>query len=146
MTTNVSEVVEREVRIAARAETIFPFLIDAAKMTRWIGVNADLDPQPGGIFRLDMNGDNIAVGTFVEVEPYRRVVFTWGWEGENNPVPPGSSTVEITLTPDGNDTILRLRHLGLPEDQRVLHGHGWDQFLPQLVQATTAVDAGISSS
>jgi hypothetical protein len=35
-------------------------------------------------------------------------------------VPPGSTTVEITLTPDGDGTILRLRHLGLPNEKNNL--------------------------
>jgi uncharacterized protein YndB with AHSA1/START domain len=145
MATNASDVLEREVRIAARAETIFPFLVDAERMTRWIGMDADLDPRQGGVFRLDMNGRNVAVGEFVEVDPYRRVVFTWGWDGENNPVPPGSSTVEITLIPVGNETILRLRHLGLPAEQRDPHGQGWDHYLARLVLVATGVDPGPDS-
>ena len=105
MAPNESDAVEREVRIAARPETIFPFLVEPEKMRRWKGISAELDPRPGGIYRVDVTGRDIARGEYVEVTPHSRVVFTWGWEAENNPVPPGSSTVEITLTPDGDGTI-----------------------------------------
>jgi uncharacterized protein YndB with AHSA1/START domain len=137
-----SDVLERQVRIAARAETIFPFLTDAEKLARWIGMNATLDPRPGGTFRLDMGGANIIIGEFLEVDPHRRVVFTWGWEGEGSSVPPGSSTVEITLTPDGDETVLHLRHLGLPAEQVPLHARGWEHYLTRLVVAGEGGDPG----
>ena len=93
MAPNESDAVEREVRIAARPETIFPFLVEPEKMRRWKGISAELAPRPGGIYRVDVTGRDIARGEYVEVTPHSRVVFIWGWEAENNPVPPGSSTV-----------------------------------------------------
>ena len=68
-------------------------------MLRWKGVSADLDPRPGGVYRVDMNGRDVAKGEYLEVVPHSRVVFTWGWEGEESAVPPGSTTVEITPLP-----------------------------------------------
>jgi uncharacterized protein YndB with AHSA1/START domain len=135
-------VVEREVRIAARPETIFPFLIDPHKMVRWQGTTATLDPRPGGVFRTVISAQNIASGAFVAIEPPYRVVYTFGWEGEGNPVPPSSSTVEITLTADGDGTILRLRHSGLPTEARDPHGVGWDHYLERLVIVGGGRDAG----
>ena len=73
-----SEVLEREVRIAASPETVFSFFTDPDQMVRWKGKAATLDPRPGGIYRVDMNGSDIARGEYVEVEPPSRVVFTWG--------------------------------------------------------------------
>ncbi len=84
--------VEREVFIAAKPEIVFEFLIEADKIVRWMGTEARLEPRPGGVFRVNVNGEDIAAGTFLEVTPFRRVVFTWGWEGGET-VPPGASTV-----------------------------------------------------
>jgi uncharacterized protein YndB with AHSA1/START domain len=70
------------------------------------------------------------------------VVFTWGWPGEHSPLPPGSSTVEITLIPDGDGTLLRLRHLGLPADQLPLHDRGWEHYLARLIVAGEGGDPG----
>ena len=134
--------VEREVRIAARPETIFPFLIEPEKMMRWKGTSAELDPRPGGIYRVNVTGRDIARGEYVEVTPHSRVVFTWGWEAENNPVPPGSSTVEITLTPDGDGTIVRLRHFDLPAETQEQHGQGWDHYMERLAIAGAGGDPG----
>jgi uncharacterized protein YndB with AHSA1/START domain len=135
-------VLEREVRIAARPETIFPFLIDQEKMVLWQGISARLDPRPGGIYQCNISGQNIAHGEFVAVEPPYRVVYTFGWEGEGQLVPPGSSTVEITLTADGDGTILRLRHSGLPAEARGPHGEGWTHYLARLAAIGEGRDPG----
>ena len=128
MTTPVeSGVVERVVRISARPETVFAFFTAPSKMVQWKGITASLDPRHGGIYRVVMNSRDTARGEYLEVTPHSRVVFTWGWEGDAHPIPPVSSTVGVTLTPDGNATILRLRHLGLPDtESQNLHTMGWE--------------------
>jgi uncharacterized protein YndB with AHSA1/START domain len=130
-----AEPIEREIRISAKPETVFSFLVDSDRMVEWKGLKAELDPRPGGIYRVDIDGTNVARGEYVEVDPPSRVVFTWGWEGDGNPVPPGSSSVEVSLEPDGDGTILRLTHRGLPPEAREIHEQGWDQFLPRLAAA-----------
>lgn len=129
------DVLERDIQIAARPETIFAFFTDPAKMLRWMGRDVILDARPCGICRIDMNGHDIARGEFVEITPYTRVVFTFGWEGEGATPPPGGSTVEISLIPNDEGTLVRLRHIGLDAAERNSHGEGWDFFLPRLVVA-----------
>lgn len=118
-----------EVRIAAAPETVFPYLTDPALMVRWMGEWADLVPAPGGTFAVDIQGNPVR-GEFVAVEPPHRLVFTWGMAGSD--VPPGSSTVEITLRPDGDGTVVALVHRDLPPEQVADHGTGWDYYLPRL--------------
>ncbi len=119
-------------RIAAPPATVFSYLVEPAKFIAWMGVGAELDPRPGGRVRIDVDGEHIALGEFREVDPPHRVVMTWGWE-KNDAVPPGSTTVEITLTPDGAGTILRLRHLGLPSQiERRSHLGGWELYAGKL--------------
>jgi len=138
-----SQVLEREIRIAARPEAVFPYFIDPIKMIRWKGLQATLDPRPGGAFRVEINGRDVARGEYLEVAPHSRIVFTWGWEGESSPLPPGASTVEVTLTPDGHETIVRLRHHGLPNEQMYLrHAQGWDHYLARLNAAAEGRDPG----
>ncbi len=134
-------VVEHTIRIAARPEIVFGLLTDAKQMLRWQGLEAEVEPQPGGVYRVRMNAvGETASGRFVEVTPYSRVVFSWGWETDDSPVPPGSSTVEITLTQDGEGTVLHLLHHGLPPVAEVTepHAEGWMHYLSRL--ATVAED------
>jgi len=135
-------VLERQIRISATPETVFSFFTDPAKMVRWKGIRAKLDPRPGGVYRVEISGRDVVLGKYVEIVPYSRIVFTWGWEGEDSPLPPGSTTVEIVLTPDGDGTIVRLRHLGLPTEQREPHAQGWDHFLPRLNLAAEGLEPG----
>lgn len=137
-----TKVIEKVIRIEARPETVFRLLTEPTEYVRWKGKLADLEPRPGGTFRVDfLNDKDIAVGKYVEVIPARRVVFTWGWEG-NQIVPPGSSTVEIDLEPDGDGTRLRLVHRGLPDEAIPTHTEGWDFFLPRLTNVSEGRDAG----
>jgi len=124
----------REIRIDAPPEAVFPFFTDPARYTRWKGRSAELEPEPGGVYRVDIDG-NVVAGEFVEVDPPRRVVFTWGWEDEANPVRPGTTRVEIDLVPDGDGTIVHLTHSGLPVPAVAGHTEGWDYFLPRLIEA-----------
>ena len=64
--------------------------------------------------------------------PDRKVVFTFGWDEPNHPIPARSTEVEITLTPDGDKTRVRLVHRGLPDDAVSDHTQGWDHYLDRL--------------
>ncbi len=125
------EVLTASVRIAAPAEAVFPYLVDPALMVQWIGEWADLVPEPGGTFALDVNKTPVR-GEYVEVDPPRRVVFTWGVPGRDA-MPPGSTTVEIVLTASGDETLVELSHRGLPDAERPGHLEGWTTMLGHLV-------------
>jgi uncharacterized protein YndB with AHSA1/START domain len=135
-------VVEIERRIDAPREEVFVYLTDPVKYTKWKGMAAELDPRPGGVYRVRMNSDTVALGEYLAVEAPSRVVFTWGWEGDEV-VPPGSTTVEITLREDGDGTILRLRHTGFPTDEAAAsHREGWAMYVERLSVATSGGDPG----
>ena len=131
----------REVRIDAAPETVFEFFVDPEKLVRWKGRAASLDGRPGGVYRVDISPRDVVRGEYVVVDRPRRVVFTWGWEG-HDAVPPGSSTVEIDLTPDGDGTLIRLTHRDLPPDALESHVAGWEHYLPRLATVTAGGDAG----
>jgi uncharacterized protein YndB with AHSA1/START domain len=130
-----------EVRIDAPPETVFAFFTDPAKLTRWKGRRASLDPRPGGVYRCEM-GESVARGEYVEVSPPTRVVFTWGWEAGRHGVAPGASRVEVTLEPDGTGTRVRLVHTALPPERRDSHRKGWTHYLGRLALAASGRDPG----
>ena len=129
-----------EVLIAATPETVFEFFVDPLLMRTWMGGHALLEPQPGGIFQVDI-GPNLARGAYVEVRAPERVVFTWGWEG-SEAVPPGSSTVTFTFERDGEGTRLRMVHEGLSAEESARHRHGWLHYLSRLSVAAPGGDPG----
>jgi uncharacterized protein YndB with AHSA1/START domain len=129
-----AEVIELERRIAAPPEIVFSYFTDPERYQLWQGIGAELDPRPGGIFRVQQNDAGfVSRGQFIEVDPPNRLVFSWGWEGIDG-LPPGQSTVEVALVPDGAGTLLRLRHSGLPNESACdLHSYGWGVGLDNLV-------------
>jgi uncharacterized protein YndB with AHSA1/START domain len=137
-----AEVVKREIRIDAAPASVFEFLTDPAKMVRWMGTEAVLDPQPGGDYAVNINGYERVRGQVIEIIRDRRLVFSWGWEDGALPVAPGESTVEISLEPDGEGTLLRLTHRDLPQDMHTFHRLGWDYALPRLAVVAAGGDPG----
>ena len=128
------------IRIAATPEKVFPYLTDASLIVRWMGDWADLQPHAGGRFCVDVSGVPVR-GRYLAVEPPHRVVFSWGAAG-NDTLPPGSTTVEITLRPDGDETVVELVHRDLPPEEVAKHGVGWGHFLDRLVIAAAGGDVG----
>ncbi len=131
-----SEVVTATITIAAPPATVFPYFTDPALLVQWIGDTAHLAPEPGGLFALDM-GDTRVRGAYVTVDPPNRVVFTWGVL-DSDTLPAGSTTVEILLTADGEQTIVELTHRNLPVDWRARHRDGWTRNLGVLEQKVHA--------
>jgi len=136
----MAEPFEAELDIDAPVEDVYRHLTDPAAMIRWMGQHATLEPVPGGAFEIDINGVPVR-GRYVEVDPPRRVVVTWGMAG-NAELPPGSTEVEFTLSPIQTGTRLRLVHRNLPDSQAPVHAVGWKHFLDRLVLAAAGRDPG----
>jgi len=132
---SATEPPRHELRIAAPPEVVFPYFTDPARMVEWMGVAALLDPRPGGQLRVEVNGRDVVGGEYLELEPPRRLVFSWGFEGTERAVAAGSTRVEVTLDPDGEGTLLTLRHHDLPGGARQAHEDGWTHYLTRLAHA-----------
>ncbi len=132
----------REIMIEATPETIWPFLTEPERLVEWHGTVAEIDPRPGGIYRVFVAGQFRSAGEYVEVVPLEKVVFTFGWEEDGHPIPPGSTMIEITLHPEGDKTRVRLVHSGLPDDAVGDHGNGWAHYLERLAVRVAGGDPG----
>jgi uncharacterized protein YndB with AHSA1/START domain len=135
------ETIYLERRIAAPPSAVFRYLTESDLWARWQGEAAELDPRPGGLFRVRMAEGQVVEGAYVAVEPDTRVAITWGWNGHPR-MPPGTTTVEFELVEDGQETIVRLTHSGIPPEDLPIHRDGWEVFLPRLETAATGGDPG----
>ena len=139
---NDNLLLQREIEVAAPPATVFAFLTDPEKILRWIGTEAKVEAQPGGIYLVNVGGRNTARGSFTEVIPVHRLAYRFGWEG-NEKVPPGSSLIEIDLEDKDDGTLVRLTHSGLPDAIEVAnHGKGWAHYLHRLELAASGRDPG----
>ncbi|GGT33906.1 SRPBCC domain-containing protein [Nonomuraea spiralis] len=131
----MSRTIEQTLHIRARPETVWRFFTDPARLARWWGT-AELDARPGGALQVAMHEGPRPVmrGRFVELVPYERLVFTFGWEATPGApdMAPEASRVEVTLTPDGDGTEVTLRHSGLPTVLEEETSDGWAHLLLRL--------------
>lgn len=132
-----------EIFIDAEPELVYRFLTEGDLMRRWMGVTVEIDPQPGGIYRVSPSGAEIARGEYVEVSPYHKIAFSWGYESAHMDIPAGSTLVEITLEARAPGTLVRLVHHNLLDDEaRRAHDEGWRHYLARLKTAAEGGDPG----
>ena len=100
---------ERTVIIHATPDTVFRFFTDSTRFAKWWGAGSTIDPKPGGRVFITHPGNIESGGEVVEIDPPRRLVFTYGFVS-GKPIPVGSSRVVIELGAERAGTRLRLRH------------------------------------
>ncbi|WBB73023.1 SRPBCC domain-containing protein [Micromonospora sp. WMMD1128] len=138
--------VDRTLVIDAAPERVYLLLTTADGLVRWMAPQADVDGVVDGVITWrHANGDRVS-GRFVDLVPDRSVVFTYGWDRQDVGIPPGSTTVEITLTPlpgpDGDRTELHLVHRGLSGPMASTHDGGWGNYLARLALVAEGHDPG----
>jgi uncharacterized protein YndB with AHSA1/START domain len=133
-------------RLKARPEKVFAAWTDPQKIVRWFGTasvkpgteRASIDARIGGRYRVSFDtdkGEHYEVGgIYREMEPNRRLVFSWAWHSRLE----RESLVTVSLKPDGGSTLLTLQHEQL-FDQAACESHerGWDGSLDKLQQVLT---------
>jgi uncharacterized protein (TIGR03086 family) len=131
---------DKSVVVPLDPDATFALVTEPERLRRWMAVAARVVLRPGGDYRWTVTPGHTATGTVVDVDPGKRVVYSWGWE-DGDPAP-GGSTVTVTLTPVDGGTEVRLVHDGLTDEQAAHHAVGWNHFLGRLVAAGRDGDAG----
>jgi uncharacterized protein (TIGR03086 family) len=143
MTSDLS--ITKTVILPVSPDEAFALVTEPDRLRRWHAISARVDLRVGGDYRWTIVPGHSAVGTFREIEPGRRLVFSWAWDGQDT-AESDASTVTITLTPVAGGTELALSHTGfLDADQAASHDQGWTHYLDRLETAATGatVDAGL---
>ncbi len=118
------------IHIDADPSVVFTYFTNPQALASWLGDRAILDPRPGGRFTVFF-ADKAVEGRYMEIDPPRRLVITWGRAGSPT-FPPHASTLEVTLTPEAGGTRVAIVHTGLPESEAPRHALGWRHYLARL--------------
>ncbi len=131
----------KTVTLPVTPDEAFAMITEPERLRRWQAVSASVDLRAGGGWSWTVSPGHIAAGTFREVEPGRRVVFGWGWDGSDD-LPPDASTVTVTVEPADGGARVTLVHDGLTAEQATRHAEGWNHYLARLEALAVMGDAG----
>jgi uncharacterized protein YndB with AHSA1/START domain len=135
-----NDVVTLDIFIAAPRERIFQAITDPEQAAQWWGRkdqyyfnHFDMDVRVGGKWSTTgtspKNGDLAVHGEFLEVDPPRRLAYSWSssWM-------PAVTKVLWELDSQDTGTLVRLTHSGFAGDsnQTQGHSHGWSLLLTWL--------------
>ena len=138
------------VRIEDRYETtiddLWQAVTDPDRLTQWYG-QVDGDLSPGGEFRTYVADAEIeGTGRVEACEPPRRLLVTTRETEESyqdgQGVPPFDEAVEVTLTADGEQTLLVIEVRGMPLDKIAFYGAGWQVHAEHLAAYLAGRDHG----
>lgn len=129
-------VVRRVIR--ASREAVFAAWTDPDSMKHWmcpssiVSADAQLDPRPGGSYRIVMkgpSGDHEHTGEYLTVERPSKLVFTWISNSTDNE--PTVVTVELFERGDDCELVLTHERFVSPDVLR-RHTGGWGQIAGRL--------------
>lgn len=133
-----------ERRIRAPRERVFGAWTSAREVKLWSAPEgmtipeAEVDLREGGRFRVVMQESeegarHVAVGTYREVTPPSRLVYTWSWQPEDGGSPAPETLITVEFEEDGDGTRVVMVHEGFTTDaERAEHEQGWASSLNRL--------------
>jgi len=115
----------------ATQERVFKAWTDANQLGQWFAPSDDYTPKAnvdlrvGHEYRIAIThkGGNVhnVVGTYRLIEPPRKLIYTWRWEGA-----PTDTLVTVDFTPEGDATKVTITHEQfLSTEDRDRHNEGW---------------------
>jgi uncharacterized protein YndB with AHSA1/START domain len=146
MTAGTSLKIERTYQ--APGEAVFDAWTNEEVMRRWFHgehawqtPHAEVDLRLGGSVRVVMRDpirevDHGGGGHYTEIDPPRRLVFTWSWDDDDR-----ETLIEIDFEESGGATTVTLTHTGLRDQEAVIsHEGGWSTCLENLERALSRPD------
>ena len=126
-------------RLNAAPEKVFAAWTEPAQIVKWFGPDsgavraADADLRVGGryaiVFHTEDGEEHHVSGTYREVVPHQKLVFTWAWRS----TPERKSLVTVVIKPDDAGSLLTLIHEQFfDEAARDRHAYGWGGSLDKL--------------
>lgn len=130
--------------IAAPPERVFRAFLEPAAVAVWFLPEGGSWPRPpevearsGGRYRYEVTAKGdvwVVYGTFLEITPHSRLVFTWRWDDDPIHHESGDSVVSVDFRPSGAGTEVVLVHEKLPNERsNQEHATGWTECLDKIV-------------
>ena len=130
--------------VAAPPDRAYAAWVEPERLATWWwphlpDTTYEIDARPGGAYRIDSPTAGIGVrGTFTEVEPPRRLVYTWLWSGDGDEGDGvAEDVVDVLFEPDGaGRTVVTVRHTSSAHLEEGGARQGWSDVLERLAALT----------
>ena len=120
----------------APRERVFQAWTDPKALAKWFAPTAEFQTRipkfelrVGGAYRIEMQlGDknNVVVGTYKEIRPPQKLVFTWKWETAATGGDTGDTLVTLEFTDrDGRTELVLIHERFASTESRDAHDKGW---------------------
>ncbi len=125
--------------VAASPDRTFGAWTDADRLAAWwwpqlAGTSYDVDVRAGGRFRIHSPVIGATVtGVYTEVDPPRRLAFTWVWQGDGEPEQAVEDVVVVTFEPRDGGTLVTVEHASQLHEPDGGAEQGWNDVLDRLV-------------
>jgi uncharacterized protein YndB with AHSA1/START domain len=130
----------------ASVDRVFKAWTDANQLGQWFAptddytTKANVDLRVGHEYRIAIThkGGNVhtILGTYRLIEPPRKLVYTWRWEGG----PAADTLVTVDFNPEGDATKVTITHEQFTNtEDRDKHNEGWQGCLNRLQRTLTTV-------
>jgi uncharacterized protein YndB with AHSA1/START domain len=124
----------------APREKVFRAWVEESAVKAWFGPPGSTWPEPllldvreGGRYRWRVAvGEKVYTihGTYREVRPPERLVFSWEWEKDPDHGESGKTEITVEFNERGGKTHVVLTQVGFPSERsREDHAKGWDECL-----------------
>ncbi|MGP0029776.1 MAG: SRPBCC family protein [Acidimicrobiales bacterium] len=95
-------------------------------------------PRVGETFHLDLDGIAIA-GRYIEVDPPHRMLLSWDRQGADTGTPT-ATFIEITLTPTGDGTSVKVQFFDLSAADAAIYPQMWARHLDRIATALASAE------
>jgi uncharacterized protein YndB with AHSA1/START domain len=124
--------------VPAAPERVFAAWTEVEQLAAWwwpqlAGTTYEVDVRPGGRYRIRGPAIGATVsGVYTEVDPPRRLVLTWNWEDDGEPVPAVEDTVVVTFEQVDEGTLVTVAHTSSAHVPEGGAERGWNDVLDRL--------------
>ena len=80
----------KTVQLPVDVDEAFALITQPERLRRWQTVSAQVDLRVGGDYRWTVTPGHHASASFSEIEPGKRIVHGWGWDGSASSRPPAA--------------------------------------------------------
>ena len=140
--------IKGQIELKASPSKVYDAWTKPELLSKWFGPSSggsllvdQFNCSVGGLYDVTMlfaDGDRAQItGKYLELEPPKKIVFTWQWM--DGSALSNETLVTVDLVPSDVGTLLTLTHERFISDKaRNDHGEGWESLLPRLASALTS--------